>query len=405
MAQESGRNENSEVRFNPWNENFRRNPYPFYRPLLSGPMVVRFLVPTALVARYADVTMVLRDHQRFSSKPLSNLIADTRREVFGNEFAVLSSDPPVHTRLRRLISRDFTPRRIGELEPRIREITNRLLDEIARKPRFDLMRDLAIPLPVTVIAEVLGIASEKYETFKRWSDRIIESTALMPGAPLPQHIRDDLAEMRAYFGEEIERRRRHPGRDLMSALVAAHDGGESLSAGELMQFLVLLLLAGNETTTNLIGNGTLALMRHPEQMAMLRANPALLPGAIEEMLRYDGPVHAIFRTTPADAEIGGVFVEKGSAILVLLAAANRDPAQFPDPDSFDIRREPNEHVAFGDGIHYCIGAPLARLEAAIAFGSMLRRFPRLSLTAPEDEPSYKGSLFVRGLAALPMSVE
>ncbi len=391
--------------FNPWDENFRRNPYSFYQPLrMSPPPVLRFFIPVAIVSRYADVLATLRDHLRFSSMPVRNRMTMEVAEVFGDAPSVINSDPPIHTRLRKLVSRDFTPRAIRELEPRVRALTNGLLDELARKGHFDLVADFAIPLPVRIIASILGIPGERYETFKRWSDTLIELTSLPPGTPMADSVRTNLTEMRAYFAEEIERRRRHPGADLMSSLVSAHEDTEMLSASELMQFLVIMLIAGNETTTNLIGNGMLALLEHPEQMKLLRRDPTLMPRAIEEMLRYDSPVQTVFRTAKEDVEIGGTMVEKGSGVFLMLGSANRDAAQFRNPDVFDITREASDHVSFGEGIHYCIGAPLARLEGAVAFETMLNRFPGLALDG-HPKLDYKTSFFVRSLQSLPMVAE
>src|SRR5581483_4045994 len=257
-------------------------------------------------------------------------------------------------------------------------------------------------LPVMVIAEMLGVPPGHYQTFKHWSDKIIESDNVLPGMPMPDDIKAAMADLRAYFSEEIEKRRRKPGPDLVSALVAAHDQAEALSAGELLQFVVLLLLAGNETTTNLIGNGMLALGRNPDQMAKLRANPDLMPRAIDEMLRYDGPVQSTFRTAVRDADVGGTAIKAGTGAFVMLAAANRDRAHFPNPDTFDITRDPNDHMAFGEGIHFCLGSGLARLEGSIAIGTILERMPRVRLAAPGASLKYKGSYFLRGLASLPM---
>jgi cytochrome P450 len=392
--------------FNPWDPEFRANPYPHYKSLLSGPpRKVETFFPIALIARYADVTTVLRDQRRFSSVQIERPEFSQPDDPFGQGRlkTMLFSDPPDHTRLRRLVSRDFTPKRIRELEPRIREIARTLVDKVAAKGELDVMADLANALPVMVIAEMLGVPADRYETFKRWSDIIIAADNNLPGSPQPPellHARQGLIE---YFAEQTDLRRRNPGPDLVSALVAHHDA-ETLSADELLGFLILLLLAGNETTTNLIGNGMLALGRNPAQLELLRANPALMPRAIEEMLRYDGPVQSTVRRPAERTDIGGLIVDPDTVAFVILAAANRDPAQFANPDTFDITRQPNDHVALGDGIHFCIGAPLARLEGAIAIGAVLERFPHLGLAEPDAPLSYKGSFFLRGLSSLKMAL-
>ncbi|MGH7914273.1 MAG: cytochrome P450, partial [Candidatus Binataceae bacterium] len=237
------------------------------------------------------------------------------------------------------------------------------------------------------------------------SENFIKTDNTPPGIPLPQNVRDAFTELREYFIAEIEKRRRNPGDDLISVLVAAHEGSDDvLSEAELVAFVVILLLAGNETTTDLIGNGMLALTRHPGELERLGRSPELMPSAIEEMLRYDGPVQATMRHIRQDTEIGGTTVAAGSLIFVLLAAANRDPAQFREPETFDIARTPNDHLAFGEGIHFCIGAPLARMEGAIAIGSLLARYKRIRPAAPEMPITYKGSFFLRGLASLPLEV-
>ncbi len=392
-----------EFYFNPWDPEFRANPYPYYGALSAGPPRLLALGPMnmAMVGRYADVVAILRDHERFSSVGPPPP-PDQYQGPFAGSRNMLGADPPDHTRLRRLVSRDFTPRRIRELEPRIREIAAVALDKVEGSGKLDIMADLADILPVMVIAQMLGVPAERYEMFKDWSDRVIAGGNTLPGQPPPQEQIDALEAVAAYFTEEIEKRRRNPGPDLVSALVAAHDEAEALTAPDLLNFVVLLLLAGNETTTNLIGNGMLALGRHPEQLEALRANPELMPRAIEEMLRYDGPVQSTARFPHQPVEIGGVEVPAGSIVFAILAAANRDPAQFKDPERFDITRTPNDHVAFGEGIHFCIGAPLARLEGAIAIGATLQRFPNLRLKNPDAKLSYRGSYFLRGLASLPM---
>ncbi len=393
-----------EIVFNPWDEGFRANPYPHYKQLYSRPpYLLNLFMQLALVARYDDVNAVLRDHERMSSVQ-PRMPGVEQQDLFGEVATVLFSDPPTHTRLRRLVSRAFTPKRIKDLDPRIREITNTLLDQVDARGELDIMADLATPLPVMVIAEMLGVPPQEYAQFKHWSDRIVEGDNTPPGMPLPAEVRQAYADLGGYFAREIERRRREPGEDLVSALVAAHEETDALTAAELQAFVVLLLLAGNETTTNLIGNGMLALGRHPEELTRLAGDLALLPGAIEEMLRYDGPVQSTVRYNKEAVEVGDTVIPAGSVVFAILAAANRDPAQFPDPDRFDITRAHNPHLAFGDGIHFCLGAALARLEGAIAFGSVITRFPKLRLAQPEAAVTYKGSYFLRGLAALPMAI-
>jgi cytochrome P450 len=395
-----------QVYFNPWDEAFRANPYPHYKALYGRPpYLLNLFVPMVLVGRYRDAAAILRDYERFSSVPPMSPFIQERLDIFGTAPRVVFSDPPVHTRLRRLVSRAFTPRRIRDLEPRIRQFTKILLDQVAEKGTFEVMGDLANPLPVMVIAEILGVPPENYLTFKQWSDQVIESDNTPPGTPLPEGVKAAFRSLREFFVDEIEKRRRVPGEDLVSALVASRDEADALTEEELITFVVLLLLAGNETTTNLIGNGLLALGRNPEEMQKLIRQPHLMPGAIEEMLRYDCPVQSTARYPKVDVTMDGVELRANAVTFVMVAAANRDPEQFPNPDTFDITRRPNDHLAFGEGIHYCLGAPLARMEGAIAIDAVLARFPGLRLPNPAQQFTYKGSYFLRGLAELPMALE
>jgi cytochrome P450 len=395
------------VSFNIWDPEFRANPYPHYGALLAGPPSVITVGPMtfALVARYADVSAGLRDHEHMSSVQPPRPASASYEGRFSGARNMLGSDPPQHSRLRKMVSRDFTPRRIREMEPRIRAIAKELLDKVEAKGDFELMADLANVLPVTVIAEMLGVPAELHATFKHWSDTLVGGDNNVPGAPPRPNVVRVVDELGDYFTAEIERRRINPGPDLVSALVAAHDEGDAMSAADLLSFVTLLLIAGNETTTNLIGNGTLALGRSPEQFEALKRTPAMLPRAIEEMLRYDGPVQSTVRFTKQAVHLGGAEIPAKAFALMIVAAANRDPAQFKDPEKFDITRDPNDHVAFGEGIHFCIGAALARMEATVAFEAMLARFPRLSLKDPAIKPVYKGSYFLRGLESLPLSIE
>ncbi|MGH7907992.1 MAG: cytochrome P450, partial [Candidatus Binataceae bacterium] len=279
-----------EIYFNPYDESFRANPYPHYGPMLKGPpRVFETMVPMAVVARYADVMAVLRDHEHFSSVQPNSPLTARRKEVFGDTATILFSDPPVHSRLRRLVTRAFTARRIRDMEPRIRALADELLSKAEDHGELEVMNDLAVPLPVMAIAEMLGVPPDEYETFKSWSDIIVDGDNTPPTEPLPPGVHQAFGELVGFFRSEVEKRRRAPADDLVSVLVAAHEENEALSEAEVIAFVVLLLLAGNETTTNLIGNGMLALGCHRDQLERLRRSPELMPGAIEEMLRYDSP--------------------------------------------------------------------------------------------------------------------
>jgi cytochrome P450 len=389
--------------FNPFDPDFRANPYPHFPALLDGPpRQLKLFMPTTLVARYDDVVTVLHDHERFTVRR-PEIPFRERIDPFGGAPTILTADPPVHSRLRRLVSKAFTPRRVRELEPRVREITADLLSRTTDSGEFEAMAALANPLPVIVIAEMLGVSADDHAQFKQWSNDLISSFGQeMATGPSAAGLAAK-AELRRYLAEAIKQRSANPADDLISALVTARDESDALSENELLAFVVLLLLAGNETTTNLIGNGLLALCRNPEQQQRLRENPELMPKAIEEMLRYDPPVQMTVRMPTATTSVGGTEIPAGSLAFILLAAANRDPARFPSPESFDIARDLNEHVSFGEGIHFCLGAPLARLEGAIAIESMLNKFPRLHLASPQAKLEYRGSMALRGLSELRLS--
>ncbi len=388
--------------FNPFDPEVRANPYPHYVRLRQFPPLKLPMVSALLVSRYDDVERVLTDSDLFSNHRPQNT-PFRQLDLTAGAATMLGADPPVHTRLRQLVSRDFTPRRVSAMAPRIRQVAGELLDRVEAGGAFELMADFANELPVLVIAEMLGIPTERHREFKAWSNTIVASSAVPPYMPRPPEAIEATAALRDYLAGEIERRRHSPGADLISALIASQ-AAEVLTPGELLAFLILLLMAGNETTTNLIGNGMLALLRHPDQLARLRREPPLMESAIEEMLRFDSPVQGAIRLARRRTEIGGVEIEPGTLVVVMLAAANRDPSHFARPDEFDIARDPNEHLAFGRGIHFCLGAQLARLEGSIAFSAMLERFPNLALADASVRPGYRGSLFLRGLSALPLSI-
>ena len=394
----------SEFYFNPFDADFRANPYPHFPALLDGPpRQLNLMMPTTLIARYDDVVTVLHDHDRFTVRR-PEIPGRQRIDPFGGAPTILTADPPIHSRLRKLVSKAFTPRRVRELEPRVREITAELLSQANSSTGIEAMAALANPLPVIVIAEMLGVSAGDHAQFKQWSNDLITSFGQenLTSGPSEAGIAARNA-LRGYLAEAIKQRTANPAEDLISALVTARDESDALSEDELLAFVVLLLLAGNETTTNLIGNGLLALCRHPDQQNRLRENRDLIPKAIEEMLRFDPPVQMTLRVPTAATNVSGTDIPAGSLCFILLAAANRDPAHFPQPENFDVARDPNEHVAFGEGIHFCLGAPLARLEGAIAIELMLDKFPRLQLASPQAKLEYRGSMALRGLSELRLS--
>ena len=394
----------SEFYFNPFDPDFRANPYPHFPALLDGPpRQLNLMMPTTLIARYDDVVAVLHDHDGFTVRR-PEIPGRQRIDPFGGAPTILTADPPIHSRLRKLVSKAFTPRRVRELEPRVREITADLLSQANNSSEIEAMAALANPLPVIVIAEMLGVSAGDHAQFKQWSNDLISSFGQesITSGPSAAGIAARNA-LRGYLAEAIKQRSANPAEDLISALVTARDESDALSEDELLAFVVLLLLAGNETTTNLIGNGLLALCRHPEQQQRLRANRDLIPSAIEEMLRFDPPVQMTLRVPTAATNVSGTDIPAGSLCFILLAAANRDPEHFPQPENFDVARDPNEHVAFGEGIHFCLGAPLARLEGAIAMELMLEKFPRLQLANPQAKLEYRGSMALRGLSELRLS--
>ncbi len=375
---------------------FREDPYPLYKYLLAAAPVQRNeLLEAWTVARYADVMTVLTD-PRFSADRTS--ISPDGYEVAKS---MLVSDPPDHTRLRTLVQKAFTPRMVDQLRPRIQGIVDDLLDRaLANGGEFDLVEDLAYPLPVIVIAELLGVPAEDRATFHDWSATLAASLDPLVSSDLMDRAWTSRDALHTYLRGIIAERRRTPKSDLISALVAVEERGDTLREPELVVMCTLLLIAGHETTVNLIGNGMLALLRHPDQLARLRDEPQLLSTAVEELLRFDPPVQMTGRLLLEDVQLGGQSIEAGEFVLPLLGAANHDPAQFPEPDKLDITRNPNPHVAFGRGIHFCLGAPLARVEGQIAIGSLVKRCANLRLNG---DPKRRDQITLRGLSSLPVA--
>jgi cytochrome P450 len=370
---------------------FAADPFPFYETLRDrGP--VRRVVTTRgveawLIVRYEDGLAAFSD-PRFSSDlrdaadtRLLDQLPTTERESFMR--SMIRVGPPDHTRLRRLVSKAFTARRVAALRPRVQEITDELLDAVLPAGRADLVAEFALPLPVTVIGELLGVPAEDREGFQKWTDIML---AQHPDR-LDKEVMDDAwRRMWSYLEDLLAAKRARPGDDLLGALITARDEERSLFEDELVSMAFLLLIAGYITTVNLIGGGVAALLAHPAQLKLLRDDPGLLPGAVEEFLRYDGPVNpGIIRFPTEDVEIGGVTIPRGATVMIATAIADRDPAQFAHPDRLDVTRTENAHLAFGHGLHYCLGAPLARLEGEIAFGTVLRRLPNLALAVPHED--------------------
>lgn len=355
--------------FNPFDPAFLANPYPMYS-LARQFRPVSFEPARGIwsVFGYDDCVAVLKDHATWSSQQ-----AMSTEDM---PATMLGSDPPRHQRLRGLVSQAFTPRMVDALEPRIRALATQLLDDIDASAPVDIIDAYTSPLPVTVIAEILGVPASDRKKFRVWSNDVVAGIGGTSGndTSVADNFVASFAELQAYLGAIVEERRKDPRADLISGLIAAEEAGDRLSAPELMQMLILLLVAGNETTTNLIGNALIEFMRHPEELARLRANPELLGTAIEEVMRFGSPVQVTVRRATRDTEIAGKPVTAGQPLLVWIGSANRDGMQFPDSDRFDIARTPNRHIGFGLGIHFCLGAPLARLEAKIALELFLARY-------------------------------
>ena len=390
--------------FDPMDPEFLADPYPTYHRLRAEDPVHHSPLGFWVLTRYEDVAAILRD-ARFIKEPLAALVAAR----FGSEvprgvgLSMLDRDPPDHTRLRSLVSKAFTPRVVEGLRPRIQAIVDDLIARAEPTGSMDLIEEFAYPIPVNVICEMMGVPVRDHERFKGWSldiARGLDSIWLPPDSEIPRRSAAARHAISDYFRELIAQRRTSPRADLLSALIAAEEAGDKLNEEELLATCILILIAGHETTVNLIGNGVLALLRHPAELSRLRATPGLITIGVEELLRYDGPVQRTARVASADATIGGHTIPQGDMLMPFIGAADRDPAHFPEPDRLNLSRADNRHIAFGWGIHFCLGAPLARVEGQIAIDTLVRRLPRLALIG--DSVEYRQSLTLRGLKTLPV---
>ncbi|THC46404.1 cytochrome P450 [Streptomyces sp. A1499] len=393
---------------------FATDPYPAYAWLRENSPVHRTTLPSGveawLVTRYADARQALAD-QRLSKNPAHHdepAHAKGKTGIPGERKAelmthLLNIDPPDHTRLRRLVAKAFTPRRVAEFAPRVQELTDRLIDRFAHRGSADLIHDFAFPLPIYAICDLLGVPREDQDDFRDWAGMMIRHGGGPRGG-----VARSVKKMRGYLAELIHRKRLDPGDDLISGLIRASDHGEHLTENEAAAMAFILLFAGFETTVNLIGNGVYALLTHPEQRerlqrALAQGDTGLLETGVEELLRFDGPVElATWRFATEEMALGGQRIAAGDPVLVVLAAADRDPERFEHPDTLDLSRRDNQHLGYGHGIHYCLGAPLARLEGRTALATLLRRLPDLRLAADPADLRWRGGLIMRGLRTLPV---
>jgi pimeloyl-[acyl-carrier protein] synthase len=394
---------------NPAAPEFRANPYPIYHLLRGAMPVLKTPIGAWLISRYADGDAILVD-KRFATIDLSRIgqaaqlgdapVLQQAREVMGR--TMLFMDPPRHGRIRGLVSKAFSPRMVESLRPRIQRIADDLLARFETRGKIDLIREFAYPLPVIVIAEMLGVPAEDRELFRRWITDLAPLIDFVQNLETVERAIDAMGQTRDYFIKLVDERRKRPAGDLVSTLIAAEERGDRLTLDEMLANIVLLLGAGHETTANLIGNGMYALLRNRGELERLRREPALIAGAIEECLRYDAPVQATGRRAVENVGMGGFTIPKGDHVIVLIGACNRDPVRFPEPDRFDITRADNDHLAFGGGIHNCLGANLARAEGQIAIGSLLARYPKIALGG--DRIEYRDMFNLRGLKALPVTL-
>ncbi|POX45143.1 cytochrome P450 [Streptomyces sp. Ru71] len=401
----------TDLAFDPWDPEFVQNPYPAYAELRERGRVL-FYEPTNqwLVPHHADVAALLRERRlgrtylhRFSHEEFGRTPPPPEHEPFHtlNDHGMLDLEPPDHTRIRRLVSKAFTPRTVEQLKPYVRRLAGELVDALVERGGGDLLTDVAEPLPVAVIAEMLGIPQGDRHLLRPWSADICGMYELNPSEQTAAKAVRASVEFSDYLRELIAARRKEPGEDLISGLIAAHDEGDRLTEQEMISTAVLLLNAGHEATVNATVNGWYALFRHPGQLAALRADHSLIPTAIEELMRYDTPLQLFERWVLDEIEIDGTTIPRGAEIAMLFGSANHDPAVFTAPDRLDLTRRDNPHISFSAGIHYCIGAPLARIELAASMEALLTKAPTLTLTA---EPKRKPNFVIRGLEGLRVAV-
>lgn len=400
--------------FNPFDPDFGRNPYPVYRELLAN-YPVHWGIPVTPAmpgawwfTRHADVQTIMKDN-RFGRDFVKVIPPEERMpipEFFRPYFDMLGQwmlfqDPPDHTRLRTLVHKAFTPQAVTRLRQRIQQIADDLLDQVEAKGEMDLIADFAFPLPMTVIAEILGIPSAQRANLREWTGAVVAGFDVRQDTTVAQRASQIMPAFTEMLQTVIADHRQNPQDDILSGLIAAEEQGDRLSESELIAMCILLIGAGHETTVNLIGNGVLALLQNPDQWALLRENPGLAGTAVEELLRYDSPVQMTFRSVLTDVEVAGVTIRRGQTVALILGAANRDTAVFTDPDRLDITRQEAKCLSFGGGIHYCVGAPLARLEGEIALATLLRRLPQLQLVT--DDLNWRPLIAFRGLQSLPLA--
>ncbi|MGW3096265.1 cytochrome P450 [Streptomyces sp. NPDC001102] len=397
--------------FDPWDPAFLADPYPVYAELRAAGRVHYFEATDQwLVPHHADVSALLRERRlgrtylhRFGHEDFGRTAPPAEHEPFHtlNDHGMLDLEPPDHTRIRRLVSKAFTPRTVERLKPYVGDLAGKLVDRLVENGGGDLLTDVAEPLPVAVIAEMLGIPESDRAPLRPWSADICGMYELNPSEDTARKAVQASVEFSEYLRELIAERRKEPGDDLISGLIAAHDEGDRLTEQEMISTAVLLLNAGHEATVNATVNGWYALFRNPDQLAALRADHTLVPTAVEELMRYDTPLQLFERWVLDDIEIDGTVIPRGSEIAMLFGSANHDPEVFRDPERLDLTRADNPHISFSAGIHYCIGAPLARIELAASMTALLQKAPTLSLT---EEPRRKPNFVIRGLEGLGVQV-